>query len=69
MSSCTTSTNATWNRAITAIAVTVIIRYLDPQLQSTTFSSTLWQVSKQIIKNDKQALPDAIRAVRCWLGI
>jgi len=69
MHSCTTSTNATWNRVITAIAVTAIIRYVEPQLQSTSFSNTLWQVGKQIIKNDKQSLPDAIRAVRCWLGL
>jgi len=67
MHSCTTSTNATWNRVITAFVITAIIRYVEPQ-QSTTFSSTLLQVGKQIINNDKQALPDAIRAVRCWLG-
>ena len=68
MHSCTTSTNATWNRFVTALAVTAIIRCVEPQLRSTTFANTLWQVSKEIIKNDKQALPDAIKAVRCWLG-
>ena len=68
MTSCTTSTNATWNRIITAFVITSIIRYVEPQ-QSATFSSTLLQVGKQIIKNDKQSLPDAIRAVRCWLGL
>ncbi len=67
MHSCTASTNATCNRVITAFVVTAIIQYVEPR-QSTTFTNTLWQVGKQIIKNDKHALPDAIRAIRCLLG-
>ena len=56
MHSCITSTNATWNRFVTALIITATIRYVEPQLQSTTFANTLWQVSKQIIKNDELAI-------------
>ena len=63
------ATNATVNRIITATLATAIIRYVEPQLQSTPFSTTLWQVCKVMIKNDKQALPDVIKAIRHWLGI
>ena len=69
MTSCTDAKDATWNRIITATATTILVRYLDPQLQTMPFSTTLWNVSKALIKNDKQALPDAIKALRCWLGI
>jgi len=69
MKSCTRATNATWDRIITATATTLLVRFIDPQPQSIPFSNTLWQVCKVLIKNDKQALPDVVKAVRCWLGL
>ncbi len=41
MSSCNNSTDVTMNRIITTILATAIIRYIEPQLQSTTFANTL----------------------------
>lgn len=67
--SCTRATNATWDRILTVGITTLAIRLIEPRLQTMSFSSTAWEVAKTLIKNDENALPDAIKAVRCWLGI
>lgn len=69
MKACRRAKDTTIERIATVGATTILLRLIDNQPQSGSFWNTFWQVSKVVIKNDKQALPDLIKALRCWLGI
>ena len=61
--------DATVDRIVNIGARTILLRFIDNNSQYRSFWSDFWQVSKAVIKEDKQAVPDLFKAVRCWLGL
>ena len=60
---------ATVNRLVTIGVTTTLIRLFDINSYRRSFWSDFWQVTKETIRNDKQALPDFFKSIRCELNL
>jgi len=61
--------DTTIDRIVNIGATTLLLRLIDNNSQYRSFWSDFWQVSKTVINDDKQALPDFFKALRCWLNL
>lgn len=59
----------TIDRLVNVGVTTVLLRLIDSTSYTRSFWSDYWQVSKEVVREDKHALPDAIKALSCWFGI